>query len=281
MQEFHPEQPEQPRLPEQPAALSRSDLESARIYEITEPAEQSTPADSMLTASASDESDTAPSYPARLADFVVPFDGRQPAVTEEEKALVGASFESLITDLLADDPEDVSYDFKHAKEEVWFKLPIEGSSDRIAIAVSSDKVRYPRSQDPIPEARQEILGVKEIAIAERFGEGGLQGDTVAYRLFPDGVVRRYDFRDANAAFKLQKETGAIPHVTMEEFAELPPEQQLAYVDIVKNQVGSTLKAMMFEREMGTNVQPISQEEFESLKKLITQPGVEHAPWFSS
>ena len=106
-------------------------------------------------------------------------------------------------------------------------------------------------------------------------EGAYGREMVGYRLFRDGVVRRWDGGDMFGKKQRERELGVEPSMRT-----IRPEEKLSLDGMAKaiqksieNSLNVTVPNARLERQMGYNEQPISSQELEGLIDLLSSPDV--------
>ncbi len=194
--------------------------------------------------------------------FIIPHDGNQEAVGEEEQEAVAEKFTSFVSDLLLSYADEVSH-FEHSSEDSL--LLYKDTDDpnvhyTVAVRRKTDEFEGPRDGFDVDDYTREEISVQKIV--DNYGR-----DYFGWRLKADGVVRRWTGGDMSAKSQREKELGIykapLPMgASMKEMRQRVEEQLAELRDV-------TIPNARLEKNMGLNNQPIGMDEFEGLQSFLS------------
>jgi hypothetical protein len=201
-----------------------------------------------------------------LPDFVILHDGTQSEVSEREQAVVAEKLSNFVDDSLLNYPEEVKHFAGYSRippsQKLYLEVPIDETSSWSVIIESIQN-------DALDDFNPSMLKRKEIFLQRK--DNGYGREQLGYRLYEDGVVRRWDGGDAYATIEKEKELGIYQ-------APLEPGTPIEEVMIhaarnMRNLVEFSIPNAELEKQMGVQDQPVSLSELESLIDMLSSPDV--------
>jgi hypothetical protein len=201
---------------------------------------------------------------SHLPDFIVPHDGTQREIPESERLLVTQKFDTLIDGFLQNNGTEVFHSDYTNEDSLVLEAPdIAGNHWHIRVRAKTDEIVADARFSPSEMIRKEIF-------LQRI-EGYRGRDALAYRLFADGVVRRWDGGDGWAKSQQKREWGLAP----ESIEPRTPSVEALIQTMLNREelLNVTIPNARLETQMGLQNQPIGLTELEGLEELLSRPDV--------
>ena len=203
-----------------------------------------------------------------LPDYVTPHDGSQPIVPEHEQALVSQKLESLIDDLMLQHTENVWHNGFANEDTLSLKVP-DGSTAQNSYWAGI-VMKKTEGYQPSGYFSPSEYSVKEVYFQKIVDDDG--HDQFAYRLYGDGIVRRWDGSDVIAKIREQRELG-IEDGNGDDADSMSWDERADAAWDLFSTIAFEAPNDRLERLMGLNEQPVSLAEIDGLIDMVTQPGV--------
>ena len=202
-----------------------------------------------------------------IPEFVQPFDGSQSEIGQRERELVATKFSSFIDDVLLNHADIVTHLNGSSPHDVLHLEAPTGTSNWAA-KVEAVTQFTPVADMPLSEQITRSIDVQRL--------DGIYGrDVFGYRLFADGVVRRWDGGDIQGKKEADRKLGLEPMLRM-----IEPEEELSIegvLQVTRNNIeyilNSAIPNQRLERQMGLNEQPVGIDELDGLIDMLSAPTV--------
>lgn len=196
-------------------------------------------------------------------DFIIPHDGNQEEVGQEEQKEVAERFKSFVSDMLLSHADEVNHFTLSSEDSLLLYKDTDDPNVRYTVAVrrKTDEFEGARDGFDIDDHTREEISVQKIV-------DGYGRDYYGWRLKADGVVRRWSGGDMHAKAQRQKELGIYKEplrigASMREIRDRAEQQLTELLEV-------TIPNAKLEKNMGLNNQPIGRAEFDGLHAFLTE-----------